>query len=418
MKPANPCRVEWERGTIILTPMRNLGELDSELFAADVDGVLALLTRQRARNVVVDLSKTDFFGSDAVHLFLKLHRRVREHHGRMAFCGASHNERAVLGLMGLEILWPLFPTRQDAIDFVGMQRAEILVVDDSEVDRCLVTGLLRRQGNWHVMHADSGYAALSRMRQAIPDLVITDLVMPEMDGLGLLREIRELYPLVPVILLTAYGNAEIAWEALRSGAISYVPKSRQSERLVDTVRRVLSRKDAHHADQRIEHCPAKIESTFYLNNEPARIRPVIDLVQYNLAAIGTGDAVEQIRIGTALEEALLNALYHGNLEVSTQELTAASADYDPMRINRLLRARATQEELRDRRIILETHITTHTARFVIRDEGPGFDPEVVAQPAQHCFESGENRGTMLMCALMDEVFYNEMGNQVTLIKIP
>ena len=99
--------------------MRNLGELDSELFASDVDGILRLLLQKRARNVVIDLCRTEFFGSDAIHLFLKVYRGVRENWGRMAFCSASHNEREVLSLMALDRLWPTFPTRDDAVDFVA-----------------------------------------------------------------------------------------------------------------------------------------------------------------------------------------------------------------------------------------------------------------------------------------------------------
>ncbi len=67
------------------------------------------------------------------------------------------------------------------------------------------------------------------------DLVITDLMMPETNGLELVAAVRQLYPQVPVILMTAYGNESIAVEALERGAASYVPKSQQADRLSDTV---------------------------------------------------------------------------------------------------------------------------------------------------------------------------------------
>ncbi len=418
MQAENRCRIELEQDTIIVTPVRNLGELDSELFAVDVAGVARLLQQQRARHVIIDFSRTDFFGSNAIYLFLKIYRHVRENRGRMAFCGVSPNEREVLSIMALDAMWPVFRSREEAVGFVAEHSVEILVVDDSEVDRCLVGGLLAHNGDFCVQYADSGSSALLHMRESIPDLVITDLVMPEMDGLELVGEVRRLYPLVPLILLTAHGNETIAFEALERGAASYVPKSRQAEKLVETVDRVLSRRHAHFIRSRLQEGPAKVECTFYLDNDPVRIRPMVDLIQHNLAAIGTGDTMEQIRIGVALEEALLNAVYHGNLEISAEELSQTRTEGNTTAVDQLLRQRNRRQEIRDRRIVVDVHITSQTARFVIRDEGPGFDRAAVTRPASHCFELGDNRGTMLMCALMDEVIYNESGNQVTLIKVP
>ncbi len=418
MQPTNQCRIELEQDTIVVTPVRNLGELDSELFSVDVDGITRLLEQQRARNVVIDFCRTEFFGSDAIHLFLKIYRRVRENRGRMSFCGVSPNEQEVLAMMALDTLWPVFETRDDAINFVGANSVEILVVDDSEVDRCLIGGLLTRKGDYRVQYADSGRTALAHMRESMPDLVITDLVMPEVDGLELVAEVRRLYPLVPLILLTAHGNESIAFEALERGAVSYVPKVRQAERLLETVDRVLTRKRAYRVRNRLQECPAQVECTFYLDNNPARIRPMVDLIQHNLAAIGTGDAMEQIRIGIALEEALSNALYHGNLEISSQEMARVRSEATDGAVEQMLSDRLRQQALKDRKIIVDVHITSHTARFVIRDDGPGFNREAVLNAGSDYFERGENCGTTLMCALMDEVLYNKTGNQVTLIKVP
>ncbi len=418
MQPTNQCRIELEQDTIVVTPVRNLGELDSELFTVDVEGISRLLEQQRARNVVIDFCRTEFFGSDAIYMFLKVYRRVRENRGRMAFCGVSPNEQEVLSMMALDALWPVFRSRDDAINFVCENSVEILVVDDSEVDRCLVGGLLTRKGDYRVEYADSGQSALAHMRESMPDLVISDLVMPEMDGLELVAEVRRSYPLVPIILLTAHGNETIAFEALERGAASYVPKARQAEKLLETVDRVLARRHVYRVRNRLRECPAQVDCTFYLDNNPARIRPMVDLIQHNLAAIGTGDAMEQIRIGIALEEALLNALYHGNLEISAQEMTRVRAEGSQIAVEQLLSERMGHQQLKDRKITVDVHITSHTARFVVRDDGPGFDRDAVLSPASKCFERGENRGTMLMCALMDEVIYNKTGNQVTLIKVP
>ena len=105
----------------------------------------------------------------------------------------------------------------------------ILVVDDSLVERVLVEGLLRKDPTYQVQLAANGRVALEVLEKESPDLVVTDLVMPEMDGLELVRTMRNRYPTIPVILMTAYGDESTAVEALESGAASYVPKAQKAE---------------------------------------------------------------------------------------------------------------------------------------------------------------------------------------------
>ncbi len=418
MDATRHCRVEVENDTIIVTPMCSLGELDCDVLSADMDGVLSILQQQRARHVVIDFGHTDAFCSEFIFLMLKVHRRVKEQRGRMALCGLSLHQREVLSLMTLEKLWPLCESPTEAREIVGRHAIDILVVDDSEVDLSLAGGLLSSNPDYRVAYARTGREALTHMRHSLPDLVVSDLIMPEVNGLELVGQVRQSYPLVPVILLTAHGNEAIAFEALELGAASYVPKSRQAERLVETVDRVAARVHAHRSSQHLQECPADITCTFYLGTDPALIRPTVDLIQHNLSAIGTGDAIDQIRIGIALEEALYNALYHGNLEITSEELAAARSSGAATAVSDLLRQRQTTLELRNRRIVVDVQITSHTARFVIRDDGQGFDREKISRAAKQCFEDGWNRGTMLMYTLMDEVSYNATGNEVTMVKVP
>ena len=101
----------------------------------------------------------------------------------------------------------------------------VLVVDDSEVDRRIVGGLLEKHGGCVVNYAPDGKAALAQIESAIPDLVLTDLQMPEMNGLELVAAIKGDYPLTPVILMTAQGSEEIAAEALRRVEVDGPPKT-------------------------------------------------------------------------------------------------------------------------------------------------------------------------------------------------
>ena len=84
-----------------------------------------------------------------------------------------------------------------------------------------------------------GYAALETMERQPPDLVLTDLRMPRLGGLALVREIGERFPLVPVILMTSRGNERLAVEALTAGAANYVPKMNFEKILPEVVQQVL-----------------------------------------------------------------------------------------------------------------------------------------------------------------------------------
>src|SRR5262245_7600908 len=111
-----------------------------------------------------------------------------------------------------------------------------LVVDDSPIDRTLAQSLLERQLRARVITAEHGAAALTRISDAAPDVVLTDLQMHELDGLALVEAIRRDYPFVPTILMTAHGSEEVAFAALRGGAASYVNKRNLAARLAQTVR--------------------------------------------------------------------------------------------------------------------------------------------------------------------------------------
>lgn len=111
---------------------------------------------------------------------------------------------------------------------------KILVVDD-EPDYCNVMKVILTAKGHLTDCTVSGAGALELMSQSSYDLVITDLMMPEMDGRQLLQEIKTQYPGTEVIMLTAYGSIENAVEAMRDGAYSYVTKGGNPEELIREV---------------------------------------------------------------------------------------------------------------------------------------------------------------------------------------
>src|SRR4051812_23346432 len=102
-----------------------------------------------------------------------------------------------------------------------MQPAKILVADDEQNLRRVLVALLRRDGH-DVVQAQNGQEAIERLGDV--DVVITDLRMPQADGMEVLRTASKNYPHVPVIMITAYGSVGQAVEAIKAGAFDYIEK--------------------------------------------------------------------------------------------------------------------------------------------------------------------------------------------------
>ncbi len=117
-------------------------------------------------------------------------------------------------------------------------RKRVLVVDDDESLR-RVTQVQLEQAGFHATTAADGFEALSMLQKSVPDLVITDLKMPRMSGMDLLRRIRTDYPDVLVVMLTAFGTVESAVEAMKAGAYDYLTKPVHADELELVARRSL-----------------------------------------------------------------------------------------------------------------------------------------------------------------------------------
>ncbi len=287
----------------------------------------------------------------------------------------------------------------------------VLVVDDLPADRHLVAEYLK-DDDFRLSFAENGAVALEKFEQAPADVVVTDLMMPEVDGLELVRRVRARYPLVPVILMTSQGTEETVVQALQEGAASYVPKHAFPRRLLSTVRNVLAVSGRLRSRSRLMGCMTSNQCAFCLKNNSALIHPLITYLQERTSDLDVCDESDRTRIGVALEEALANALYHGNLEVGSELRGEDDRQYHTLIVERL-----HSPPYRDRRILVEAAMSRERATFVVRDQGTGFDPAKLPDPTDPAnLEKASGRGLLLMRTFMDEVAYNEEGNAVTLTK--
>jgi len=287
----------------------------------------------------------------------------------------------------------------------------VMLVEDSRVQARQIQFLLQEAG-FDVVICGDGRQALAAIAQSAPDIVLTDLQMPEMNGLQLVEAIRSGFPQLPVILMTAHGSEEIAVEALQRGAASYVPKRRLDTDLVSTLTDVLKVAKAGRSEHRLFESLSALQFLFEIGNDPTLIPSLISHVQQQLKVMKLGDEADVIRIGVALHEGLLNAIHHGNLELDSSLRAQSATAYQDLGAQR-----STQLPFRDRRVFVTAHVSRSEARFVIRDEGPGFNPAQLPDPtAADGLERVSGRGLLLIRTFMDEIRHNDSGNELTMIK--
>ena len=119
-----------------------------------------------------------------------------------------------------------------------IEEKTILVVDDEEGVRESVREILTDEG-YRVIEASDGSKVLGLIHENHPDLVLLDIWMPELDGIGLLKEIKQREPVVPVIMVSGHGNIHTAVTATKIGAFDFIEKPLSLEGLLTTVRRAL-----------------------------------------------------------------------------------------------------------------------------------------------------------------------------------
>ena len=292
--------------------------------------------------------------------------------------------------------------------------AKVLVVDDSAVDRRFVGGLLQREPAYLVEFAEDGADALSKIRQAPPNVIVTDLQMPNRNGLELVSAVRMHHAGIPIILMTGHGSEGLAVEALQRGASGYVPKPQLGECLLDAVAQALSLAQADHTYERLISCLQKCEFDFELDNDPELVDALVDLIQQMAAGMGLTDATGRFRLGAAVKEAVQNAIYRGNLELTYAEAMDVRGDLTD-EIMQTINERRMQSPYGDRRVLMQVSMNVDEARFVVRDGGNGFPVAKVAVAAPGSLDSKGGRGLVLMRAFMDQVTFNDRGNEVTLV---
>jgi DNA-binding NtrC family response regulator len=157
-------------------------------------------------------------------------------------------------------------------------KARVLVVDDDAGTREVFGELLQRWG-YEVEQTSDGHDALKLTSELHPDVIISDLVMPKLDGLALARALREESPETPLIIITGKGTIDAAVEAVREGVFDFVEKPLDPARLKVILQRALEKRHIEHEMQVLRRRLGQVDAGVGLIGQSPAMRRVMDLVE-------------------------------------------------------------------------------------------------------------------------------------------
>jgi CheY-like chemotaxis protein len=292
----------------------------------------------------------------------------------------------------------------------------ILIVDDEQIIRNVLKRKLEQTTSFRVYTAEDGIPALELFKREKIDLVISDLLMAEMNGIELLRQLKTIDPHIPVIIITGYGTLDDAIEAIHLGAEDFIKKPFDISDVIETIEKTF-RKMAEEADQReiikfIHSEDIKIE----IPNDFEYVNIVINYIFSHLRARWLVSDEDLHDVKVCLYEALSNAFEHGNLSISGSEkmrlLENSQQTWKDFLVKRL-----DDPQFNNRQIFVTLVITAERMEVAIEDQGEGFDyaKRTGEIDPEELFRSS-GRGLLLIQSLMDEVSFNEKGNAIRMVK--
>ena len=258
----------------------------------------------------------------------------------------------------------------------------ILIIDDEEKIRSVLSKIVD-QLDLIPLTARDGLEALNLLQSEKIDLIITDLMMPQMDGLTFIVKSREINPRIPIAVISGYGDVKNATLALTRGAFNFITKPFTIKEVENIIRKGLRLRELSlGTDKLLQNVKNRTEITIpsYPHLLPSAIFYIIKECQWR--GIDNENLLNNISVCT--DEILTNALVHGN-------------GGDPKK-----------------NISITLNYDAEKFTLTVKDEGKGFNVKNFAQQlkANH-LNIPSKRGLFIVEYLMDEVSFNAKGNQIT-----
>jgi CheY-like chemotaxis protein len=266
-----------------------------------------------------------------------------------------------------------------------MKDIQVLIVDD---DREVMTMLadIVRELNLTPVTASHGQEAMEKLKGQKIDLIITDLVMPKMDGLELIKQSRQLNAKIPIAVISGHGEAQNVIEALNRGAYNFVSKPFTIKEIEAIIKKGLRLREFSLGTHKILE-GIRNYTEINIPNNPHYLPPATLYIVRECQWRGIDDEDQLSNVSVCADELLTNALIHGN------------------------------ELDEDKKISIQLVFDSEKFTMSFEDEGRGFDyHKLMAALSAEQVVPPTKRGLFIVKSLMDELSFNESGNKVTAVK--
>lgn len=289
----------------------------------------------------------------------------------------------------------------------------VLFIDDDALVRDTFRAFFESVG-WRYRLLEDAQRSADVVSQGDFDVVVTDLMMPHVDGIHAMIEIRKSKPSMPVMIVTGMGAYESVLRSLKAGATDYFTKPLDFDSFKSAIERIVKLKRA--GIHSLNRYLASFKNTYSMTSaEAANCTlqfPEVEL----LGKVGLITDALKLKLTLALQEAFANGLEHGNLELKSEwreEFTPTGED----KFFLLKRERLADDHYARRRLFIHASYADEVLEYRFRDEGPGFTPKVtkIENPSLDELNS-YGRGISIIAGTMDRVEFLENGREILMIK--
>jgi len=306
-------------------------------------------------------------------------------------------------------------TQLVAVNFLRRKRSieNILLVEDQPSIRHLLKSWLTETGYKVTTAKNSNEALKAIQNDSSLHLVISDILRQNMDGLDMPQECHEIYPNLPVVLMSGYTRDENIIEALRSGAFDYLVKTLEKHQLLSVIQRAEYQASAKNKITNLHNSLSHLNIEFVILSGDLSLETLHEIFRETLLQYTRLANKELSNIALVLEEAVLNAHEHGNLELKSEWKKIHPKGNSVTLFEKRKKERLNESEFAGRRIKLELNIDQSKLEVSVADEGKGY---VTGNIASEASGNPYGMGLMIIDNLMDEIRFNDIGNCITFVK--
>jgi CheY-like chemotaxis protein len=289
---------------------------------------------------------------------------------------------------------------------------KILIIDDEKPVRDVLNIALKEEG-YESYQASNGENGFELCKTSKPDIVLTDVMMPGIDGIEVTKRIKAQSDDIDVVVMSGFGTEELVVNALRAGASNYIKKPIIFDELFKILDDIIFKRENRKRFEIDKEIVQKEHKEIVLGNDVSSVWGAVNQILFNAHAVADQSIIEGMSIG--LYELLINAIEHGNLGITFEEKSEAMQSN---RYRELLEKRRKGIEREKQYVHIRCDYSPDTLTVEIQDHGDGFDLTTLPDMKDtESILSDHGRGILLATLFYDQVEYAEPGNCVKISKI-